>query len=72
MLKEPQDTERESHSNQDIGYGNRIRAVEIKLEIVEDELILMKQRFDNLWEIYQTTENADSEFKRKLLALVSK
>ena len=51
---------------------NMIEAQQIQIDILEQELDLMKKRFDNLWEIFQDTSNADSKFKRELLDLVGR
>ena len=50
----------------------KLNAQQIQVDILEQELDLMKKRFDNLWEIFQDTQNADSKFKRELLELVGK
>ena len=67
-----------SHSNKDIDQKNEARVIcmmnaqQIQIDILEQELDLMKKRFDNLWDIFQDTQNADSKFKRELLELVGK
>jgi len=59
-------------SNLDIDVNNKVRALEIQIDVLEQELILMKKRFDNLWEIFQDTQNRDSRFKTELLELIRK
>jgi len=49
-----------------------MNAQQIQIDILEQELDLMKKRFDNLWDKFQDTQNADSKFKRELLELVGK
>ena len=58
--------------NKDIDRENRIKALEILVDCNQQELVLMKKRFDNLWEIFQDHAQADSKFKAELLELVSK
>ena len=59
-------------SNLDIDVNNKVRALEIQIDVLEQEIELMKKRFDNLWEIFQDSSNADSKFKSDLIELIRK